>query len=209
MHPFVKVLLFFLLLLLAGVVNTQQLIALFLVLCVLALKLQCKSFLATLMRMRWFFFSIFLIYAFGTPGELVPQFPLSVAPSFEGLQLGLLQISRLVIALAALTALLTTSSKTELIVSLHMLLKPLGYLGLDVERFSVRLLLTLNYVDEFATKTKAGFSFHHINDIHRELEVMPTVDVVNFEQKSFNFADKVAMVLMLFILMVMIVMRFV
>jgi len=159
--------------------------------------------------MRWFFFSIFLIYALGTPGELLPQFPLSIAPSFEGLQLGLLQISRLVIALAALTVLLSTSTKTELMLALYMLLKPLSYLGLDVERFSVRLLLTLNYVDEFASKTKAGFRFHHIHDIHRELELMPTVGVVHIEKKSFNLADKIAMVLMLLILMVMITMRLV
>ena len=209
MHPFVKVLLFFLLLLLAGVVDTQRLIALLLVLSVLALKLQYKGFVASLQRMRWFFLSIFLIYAFGTPGELLPQFPLSMAPSFEGLQLGLLQISRLVIALAALTMLLSTASKSELMLALHMLLKPLSYLGCDVERFSVRLLLTLNYVDEFASKTKNGFRLRHISDMHRELEVMPTVDVVNFEQKPFNLTDKVVMVLMLLILMVMIAMRFV
>lgn len=209
MHPFVKVLLFFLLLLLAGVVDAQRLIALLLVLSVLALKLQYKGFVASLQRMRWFFLSIFLIYAFGTPGELLPQFPFSMAPSFEGLQLGLLQISRLVIALAALTMLLSTSSKSELMLALHMVLKPLCYLGWDVERFSVRLLLTLNYVDEFASKTKNGFRLRHISDIHRELEAMPTLDVVNFEQKSFNFADKVVIVLMLLILMVMIAMRFV
>ena len=209
MHPFVKVLLFFLLLLLAGIVDAQRLIALLLALSVLALKLQCKSFVTSLHRMRWFFLSIFLIYAFGTPGELLPQFPLSMAPSFEGLQLGLLQISRLVIALAALAMLLSTSSKSELMLALHMLLKPLGYLGCDVGRFSVRLLLTLNYVDEFASKIKNGFRLRHISDMYRELEVMPSVDVVNFEQKPFNLTDKVVMVLMLFILMVMIAMRFV
>jgi len=209
MHPFVKVLLFFLLLLLAGVVDAQRLIVLSLVLCVLALKLQYKGFLASMRRMRWFFFSIFLIYAFGTPGELLPQFPISIAPSFEGLQLGLLQISRLVIALAALSVLLATLAKTELMLALHMLLKPLGYLGLDVERFSVRLLLTLNYVDEFASKAKSGFRFRHLNEIDRELEVMPTFDAVSLEQRSFSLADKVAVVLMLFILMVMIAMRFV
>ncbi|HEY0841740.1 hypothetical protein [Methylotenera sp.] len=209
MHPFVKLLLFFFLLLVAGAIGALQLIALLFVVCALALKLQCKGFLTTLQRMRWFFLSIFLIYALGTPGELVPQFPLSVAPSYEGLQLGLLQISRLTIALATLTVMLATSSKAELMIALHVLLKPLCYFGLDVERFSVRLLLTLNYVDEFASNPKASFSFHHIDDIRRELEAIPTQDVVVLEQRPFNLADKIAMVLMLFILMVMIAMRFV
>lgn len=209
MHPFVKLLLFFLLLLAASVMGALQLMALLLVVCIMALRLQCKDFLTTLKRMRWFFVSIFLIYALGTPGELVPRFPFSVAPSYEGLQLGLLQISRLIIALATLTVLLATSTKAELMLALHVLLKPLRYLGLDAERFSLRLLLTLNYVDEFASKAKASFSFHHIDDIHRELAAIPTKDVVVFEQKPFNLTDKIAMVLILFILMVMIVMRFV
>ncbi|MDP2152586.1 MAG: CbiQ family ECF transporter T component [Methylotenera sp.] len=208
MHPFVKVLMFLLILLLAGVVGSRLLIAILLTLCLLAIKLQFKVFWTTLKRMRWFFFSIFLIYAFGTPGELVPHFPLGIAPSFEGLHLGVLQISRLIVALAALSVLLTTTTKKELMLALYMLLQPLKYIGLDVKKFSVRLLLTLNYVDEVAIKSKANFSFRHFDDIHRELEAVPVVDVVYFEKSAFNLTDKIVMVVMLFGLGVMIAMRF-
>lgn len=208
MHPFVKVLMFLLILLVAGIVGSWMLVAILLTLCLLAIALQFNVFLTTLKRMRWFFFSILLIYAFGTPGELVPHFPLSIAPSFEGLHLGLLQVSRLIVALAALSVLLTTTTKEELMLALYMLLQPLKYFGLDVEKFSVRLLLTLNYVDEVAIKSKASFSFRHFNDIHRELEAVPMVDVVYFDKIAFNSVDKIVMVVMLFVLGVMIAMRF-
>jgi len=206
MHPFVKMLMFLLILLVASIVDNQLLILIMLVLSVMAVKLQFKVFFATLKRMRWLFLSIFLIYAFGTPGEMVPPFPLSLAPSYEGLHLGLLQISRLLIALAALNVLLATSTKEELMLALYILLQPLKYAGLDVEKFSVRLLLTLNYVDELAIKGKTSFSFKHFHDIHRELDAMPTVDVVYFENKPFNLVDKITMVVMVFVLGVMITM---
>lgn len=208
MHPFVKMLMFLLILIAAGIADSQLLIAILLILFIAAVKMQFKVFWTTLRRARWFFFSIFLIYAFGTPGELVPHFPVSVAPSFEGLHLALLQISRLLIALAALNILLVTTKKDELMLALYILLQPLKYVGLDVERFSVRLLLTLNYVDEVAVRGKANFSFRHFNDIHSELEAIPMVDIVYFEKKHFNSIDKVVMVLMLFVLGVMIAMRF-
>jgi energy-coupling factor transport system permease protein len=114
----------------------------------------------------------------------------------------------LLIALAALNILLVTTKKDELMLALYILLQPLKYVGLDVERFSVRLLLTLNYVDEVAVRGKANFSFRHFNDIHSELEAIPMVDIVYFEKKHFNSIDKVVMVLMLFVLGVMIAMRF-
>lgn len=87
-----------------------------------------------------------------------------------------------------------------------MLLQPLKYVGLDVEKFSVRLLLTLNYVDELAIKGRASFSFKHFNDIHRELDAMPTMDVVYFVSKPFNSVDKITMVVMVFVLGLMIAM---
>jgi energy-coupling factor transport system permease protein len=210
MHPFVKILVLLLILLVAGIVDAALLVGiLLLLLCAMAIKLQFKIFWFTLKRMRWLFFSIFLVYAFGTPGELVPLFPLSVAPSFEGFNLALLQITRLLVAIVALNVLFAITSKEELMLGLYMLLQPLKYIGLDVKKFSVRLLLTLNYVDEVAIKGKADFSFGHFNDIYSELEAMPIVDVVYFEKKSFNSIDKTVMVAMLFVFGLVIAMRLV
>lgn len=207
MHPFVSMLMFLLMLLIAGVVSAPILIALLLVVSIYALKRHYREFLSTLKRMRWFFLSILLIYAFGTPGEFVSFIPPSVAPTIEGLNLGFLQISRLIITLATLNVLLTTLSRSSLMLALYMLLMPLKYCGLNVQKFSVRLLLTLNYVDEIASKAKTRFSFKHFNEIHRELESIAPVDIVTVEKQSFSMVDKMVMVLMLLVLGFMMAMR--
>jgi len=165
-----------------------------LVLCTLWFK--TSSFLHTVRRMRWLFLSILIIYTFGTPGELVPHFPVNIAPTFEGIQLGLQQIEKLMIALAALSLLLTRSSKEHMMLGLYMLLLPFKFIGLNVERFAARLLLTLNYVED-----KNKFSFAQLDAIHAEDSSLPYVhsrpdDVVSFQQLPFNSIDKIMMVLL-------------
>lgn len=209
MHPFVKMLMFLLILLASGLVQLKLLFIMLLVVTVVAVNVAFKAFCSILRRMRWLFLSIFLIYAFGTPGELIPIFPMSLAPSFEGGYLGLLQISRLTVALGALTVLLTTTTRASLMLGFYTLLLPLKYFGLNVEKFSVRLLLTIHYVDEIAIKDNPTFSVRSFNDIHRALESMPNVDVVDFERQAIDWADKVQIVIMLLIFAGLIVMGFV
>ena len=91
---------------------------LFIVVCVFAMSLQLRSFVRVVMRMRWLFISILIIYGFGTPGELIPPFPLDLAPTFDGLQLGLLHIEKITIALATLHILFITGSNQDLILGL-------------------------------------------------------------------------------------------
>ena len=203
MHPFVKILYFILILSLVSVANNQILFLLLILLCFIALNCQIKSFLHTVRRMRWLFLSILIIYAFGTPGELIPQFPVNFAPTFEGVQLGLLQIEKLLIALAALSILLTSSPKEQMMLGLYMLLRPFRYLGLNIERFSARLLLTLNYVEDLASQDKNKFSFKQLDEIHASVEGLPQDDIVYFQKMPFKLIDKVMMflVLVLFSLM--------
>lgn len=208
MHPFVKMLMFLWILVVAGFATAHLLISLLLLVFAVAIKVQPKVFWMALWRMRWLFVSIFLIYAFATPGELVPLFPIAIAPSFEGLNQVLLQISRLLIALAALNVLLATTSKESLMLGLYILLQPLKYIGMDIERFSARLLLTLAYVEQIALAGKAKFSFKHFNDIHRELQAMPAQELIYFEATPFTRIDKILMVFMLLMLIGMIGMRF-
>ena len=143
--------------------------------------------------MRWLFLSILVIYAFGTPGELIPRFPVNFAPTFEGVQLGLLQIEKLLIALAALSILLASSSKEQLMLGLYMLLRPLKYLGLNIEKFAARLLLTLNYVEELASQNNSKFSFKQLDEIHASVESLPREGIVYFRKLPFKLIDKVMM----------------
>lgn len=193
MHPFVKISYFILILLLVSIANNLTLFLLLILLCLILFSFNFRSFLHTIRRMRWLFLSILIIYAFGTPGELIPQFPVYLAPTFEGVKLGLLQIEKLLIALAALSLLLTSSPKEQLMLGLYMLFRPLKYLGLNTERFAARLLLTLNYVEELAAKNNSKFSFSQLDEIHANIENLPQVGMVYFQKMPFKLIDKVLM----------------
>lgn len=158
--------------------------------CAFAARLQFTKFLRVVTRMRWLFISIFIIYAFGTPGEYVPQFPAGFAPTFEGSSLGSLQIAKLLIALAALNILFASSSVESLMAGLYMLLAPLKFLGLNVERFTARLLLTLDYVEELAVKNNHKLSFHQLDTIYLAAEDLPAEKVIVLQLSPFKLRDK-------------------
>lgn len=105
------------------------------------------SALKLLKRARWLFLSMLLIYAFATPGEYVAGFPDAFAPTFEGLQSGLIQALRLAAMLGALSLLLATSSREQFMAGIYVLLRPFRILGVSPERFSARLWLTLHYAE--------------------------------------------------------------
>ncbi len=190
MHPFVKIIYFVLALFLISVLSNQLLCLLLVLISVLAATLHLQSFLHTIKRMRWLFFSVLIIYAFATPGQLIPNIPVNFSPTFEGVEQGLLQIVKLSIAVGALSLLYATSSKEQLILGLYMLLKPLKYLGLNIEKFAVRLFLTLEYVENLANKQHRKFSFEQFDAIYLTTEAFPVNSTVTFESRPFNKIDK-------------------
>ena len=189
MHPFLKILTFIFILLLMNFLSKSLLFVFCLIVFIFAAKMQFKSFLIVIKRMRIFFVSIFIIYAFGTPGEYVWQYPISVAPTYEGLDLGVMQIEKLVISLAALSILFSTNSKENLMVGLYVLLSPLKYLGLSVEKFTARLLLTFDYVEVIAMSDKHKLVFQQLDDIHADSN-MPLDKVVELQALPYNMLDK-------------------
>jgi energy-coupling factor transport system permease protein len=96
-------------------------------------------------RTRWIMLSLWLIYAYTTPGE--PLFELPFSPAVEGLQEGGLQMMRLLAALAGLAILLDRLHRQQLMSGLYSLFAPLQYLGMSRERLAVRLALTLHYAE--------------------------------------------------------------
>ena len=139
--------------------------------------------------MRWLFISLLIIYAFTTPGEYIPELLAYASPTYEGCVLGLLQITKLLIALASLSLLFASSLKQDLIVGLYMLLTPLKLFGLNVERFSARLMLTLDYVEEFAVDTNHKLTFNRLDAIHMTVNEMPTPQVIDLQLPAFNQSD--------------------
>ncbi len=204
MHPLIKILCFILVLLLISMVNSTMLFFMMLCFFVMVFILKIHTFLHAVRRMRWLFLSIFMIYAFGTPGELIPNFPVHFAPTFEGLQSGLVQIERLLIALAALSLLLTSSPREQMMLGMYMIMSPFKFLGLNVERFAARLMLTLDYVEELAANDKDNFSFRHLDQIDEYIKCLPQANTVLFQKLPFSLVDKIMMVLLsvLFVFMI-------
>ena len=199
MHPIIKILSFILTLLLMNFLSNSLLHLLFLGVCMVAMSLQIRSFTRVVMRMRWLFISILVIYGLGTPGELIPYIPLDFAPTFDGLQLGLLHIERITIALATLNILFITGSKQDLILGLYILLSPLKYVGLNIEKFAVRLFLTLEYVEDFATQRDKPFDLNHFDHLYLSADDVSSDKIVVFNQMPFSILDKVLIVIFMMI----------
>ncbi len=189
MHPLVKILYLILILLVISSASNTLLMSLLLILMTVAFISHYQNFLRVLKRMRWLFLSILLIYGFGTPGEYLSQLPLAFAPTFEGLKLGSIQIIKICIALAALTILLNTTNKDHLIIGIYTLFKPFKHLGVDVERFSVRLSLTLDYFEVLASQPKDHLNFKLFDSFHAGLDDKPLNDMIYIDNLPFKQTD--------------------
>jgi len=112
-----------------------------------ACALSRHKFVQLLRRTRWIMLSLWVIYAFSTPGQALLEELGVFSPSREGLLDGGLQLMRLLVALAALAILLDRLHRQQLMAGLYALFVPLQWLGLSRERLAVRLALTLHYAE--------------------------------------------------------------
>lgn len=98
-------------------------------------------------RTRWLLLTLLVVLAWGVAGEPVLVDGGVLVPTFEGLALAALQLGRLLMVLAAVAALIETTPVERLTAGCHVLLRPLRYLGLDVDRAVVRMSLALYYAE--------------------------------------------------------------
>jgi energy-coupling factor transporter transmembrane protein EcfT len=112
-----------------------------------SLLLSANKLLHLLRRTRWIMLSLLLIYAYTTPGQPLMDAVGMFSPSREGLIDGVLQLTRLLAALAGLALLLDRLDRQQLIAGLYTLLAPLRLFGVSRERVAVRLALTLHYAE--------------------------------------------------------------
>lgn len=201
MHPFVKIACFFFLLLLLQYLSPSSIAVLCGLVCLLAAVLNLPHFSQLIKRMRWLFLSLLLVYAYATPGEYLAFLPLNVAPSYEGLHLGLMQIAKLLIAVASLSALFASASKSQLMAGLWTLLSPLRLVGLNVERFTVRMLLTLHYVEQMAVQTKLKLDFSQLDKLALAPDETGATPPLILAQPAFTWFDKAMLSLMLLAVM--------
>lgn len=201
MHPFVKIACFFFLLLLLQYLSPSTIAVLCGLICLLAAVLNFPHFSQLIKRMRWLFLSLLLVYAYATPGEYLAFLPLNVAPSYEGLRLGLMQIAKLLIAVASLSALFASANKSQLMAGLWTLLSPLRLVGLNVERFTVRMLLTLHYVEQMAVQPKLKLDFSQLDKLALAPDEPGATLPLILAQPAFSWFDKAMLSLMLLAVM--------
>ena len=201
MHPFVKIACFFFLLLLLQYLSPSTIAVLCGLICLLAAVLNLPHFSQLIKRMRWLFVSLLLVYAYATPGEYLAFLPLNVAPSYEGLRMGLMQIAKLLIAVASLSALFASASKSQLMDGLWTLLAPLRLMGLNVERFTVRMLLTLHYVEQMAVQPKLKLDFSQLDKLALASDEPGATLPLILAQPAFSWFDKAMLSLMLLAVM--------
>ena len=124
---------------------------------VIACLLSAARLRTLLRRTRWIMLSLLVIYAYATPGEAVWASLAQFSPTHEGLVDGLLQLCRLLFALAGLSILLSLLPQQQLMGGLYTLAYPLRYVGLSRERVAVRLALTLHYAESSMLDTRINW----------------------------------------------------
>ncbi|HEU0283184.1 MAG TPA: CbiQ family ECF transporter T component [Gallionella sp.] len=115
------------------------------------------KFVQLVRRTRWIMLPLLLIYAYSTPGQALADALGVFGPTREGLADGVLQLTRLLAALAGLAILLERLHRQQLIAGLYTLFAPLQWLGVSRERFAVRLALTLHYAEVAMLRSKGSW----------------------------------------------------
>lgn len=127
------------------------------------------EFLRLLKRVRYILLFLLIVYAYNTPGEYIAGWYFPTAPSYEGIHAGIEQMLRLAAILAGLALLLVATGREQLIAGLYWLARPFRFVGLDPERFAVRLWLTLYYV-EHGLKNRKQNSLHQLMKLEEMLD---------------------------------------
>jgi len=110
-------------------------------------KIHFHTSLIMLKRLKWLFVSILVVYLFFTPGQLLwPDVDWS--PTLEGLTQGLLRVAVLVLLVAAVNFLISSTKQDKFLSAILWCLRPLSFVGLPHERLAVRITLTLDEVSQ-------------------------------------------------------------
>jgi len=108
-----------------------------------------------LLRLRWFFLSILVLYFWMTPDSV----GLTTSPALfsfipPGIIAGLERIFSLVLVVAGVSYLLASLQQEQLIAAIYWLATPFSFTGLRRETLALRLVMGLNAVNELATSPR-------------------------------------------------------
>ena len=160
------------------------LIAALLTLC--ALLLSRSRFFLMIKKTRWIIVTAFLIFSFSGSGAALWPLLGSYSPSASGVNAGMMQLLRLVVILASLSFLLVSLSQAQLMSGLNTLFLPISRLGFSREKLTVRLALTLHYVEN---ALPPNFN-DSLTSIEKKLQPMPFESrAIELSSMSLNFTD--------------------
>ncbi|MDX1810580.1 MAG: hypothetical protein R3240_01415 [Gammaproteobacteria bacterium] len=116
-----------------------------------------------LSKMRLFFLSIFILYVWFTPGELLFFALDHWSPTWEGLTFGGERVLALVLLVLAVDMLLKTLSREQILCGLFYCFYPLTLLGFSRDKFMIRTWLTLEAVTSHpvAKPPRKSFDLKH------------------------------------------------
>jgi AcrR family transcriptional regulator len=118
----------------------------------------------SLYRTRWLFLSLFVVYAWFTPGQALVSTQVSAMnawlPSREGLFAGASRALSLALIIMAAQLLLRSTTQSQLLSALLWLTRPLRLFGLPHDRFAVRLMLSIECLGEVRALVSAALAEH-------------------------------------------------
>ncbi|MCP3852463.1 MAG: hypothetical protein GY694_19860 [Gammaproteobacteria bacterium] len=132
------------------------------------------SALHMLSRLKWLIVSIFLVYYF-----YIPDLDNTGLSTFYQFLPGLYRVAVLVFIIFTVNLFLKTTTKEEILAALLWLFLPLKQVKIDIERLSLRAVLTLEYI-EVLSKKMTDYKVRFSNDMSSS----GTPELLSLEQKQ-------------------------
>ena len=110
-------------------------------------RIPLGALLRTLRPVLPFFFVLFLLYIFFTPGRSLPWFAIGpVQISEQGLYLGIIQVGKFLLLVLAASILTMTTPLSEITYGLEKLLRPLRIIGISSHDIAMMMSLALRFM---------------------------------------------------------------
>lgn len=163
-------------------------------------RISTGALLKTLRPVLPFFFGLFLLYIFFTPGRPLPWFPVGpVQISYEGLYLGILQVGKFLLLVLAASILTMTTPPAEITIGLERLLRPLRIIGISSHNVAMMVSLALRFIPTLAQEMNgireaqlargANFNPSSLKGKIRAISYLAAPLSVNIFRRSDELAD--------------------
>lgn len=189
LHPGTLIVLWLCSVLMVNQLSSLPLLWIAVVTCVALCLRGGKGFFRLLWRLRFVWLSLAAIFAFA--GEGIYAIPAwgRWSPTVEGLQAAGRQILKLTVTLGMLSVLLASLHREKLLCGLLFVLQPLSWVGVPIERFAVRLTLTLDYARTLPKRTLREW-LQSLNSIGDD---QPGESAIEIPRYRVSYVDGVAL----------------